>query len=212
MAYPTTADLVDASSCDALIELGLEQQDGLRAAAIVAVEQFTGQVFDDSDSTEIVDGTGARDLWLPKRLEMLDSLLVHGSSIDATDVALSAAGDRLYVNPAAVPGTWATRAIRGDDPPVFRRGIATVEITGTWGWTDCPAAVVTALRFDMEDAAEANANRLAPSMRSWDKLGVDSISQGNLSLTMTGRKVTLSNRAADLLDPDFVWQGIGKMV
>jgi hypothetical protein len=216
--YPSLATLLAGSSSSALAALNPDEQEALRTAAILAVEAFAGQRFvaegtDLDPVSKIVSGNGGQQLQLPARLAELIDLGISGSSLDASDVRISDDGSQLHVVPEAVPGNWYTRAIRGNHPPYFAHGLGTVTVTGVWGWTECPAEIVTAIRWDMEDAADAEANKLAGSLRSWERMGVSSISQGPLSVTTGRGQQMLSGRAASLIESaGLVWQPIGEVL
>lgn len=216
--YPSRAALVAASTNDSLLALTPDQQDALRTAAITAVEAYAGQSFVPEGSeaepvSKSVDGSGSGELQLPARLEVLTGLSVAGSSLGFDDVEVSEDGTQLYVPTDSIPGTWVTRTLRGNVAPTFRTGIRSVTITGVWGWEECPAAVATAIRYDMEDNAEAQSNNLAGTVAAWERLGIGSVSQGPVSLTIDGRRDLLSIRAQQVLDgADLVWQPLGEVV
>jgi hypothetical protein len=211
--YPTREELVDGSTVPELAALTEPQQDALRAAAITAVEQFTGQSFVPdgtvgSPVTHQVDGDGRDELWLPKRLETLVSLTVKGNDLDASDIDISEDRNRISLNPDAIMGTWATRALREDRRPTFPSGLNTVAITGAWGWEETPEGVVDALRIDMEDAALASAASLGGTIRAFRKLGVKAIDQGGLRVDLSGAALALSSEAMAKLE-DYVWHPKG---
>jgi hypothetical protein len=209
--YPPTADLVALSSDANLTGLDAAAQGVLRASAINAIERWTGQRFL-AEGTALapvelsLDGTGSRTLYLPRRLAQLVDVTIFGSWLTASDVRISAEGDRLSISPANVAGgTWLDRAMAdmtfGEAPASFGDGPDNVRISGVWGWTadewlaatadglDGPgplAAIARAILLDMEDRApDAGAeNPLAATVDQARSLGVSSISQGNLSLTL----------------------------
>lgn len=219
MAYPTTAELVAASTVEALTGLEEAQQDAQRAEAIAAVEGFCHQSFESEGTegepaTRTLDGTGARELYLPKRLSQLMDLTVTGGAFTETDVVLSDQGDRLHLPDETAGATWATRAIAeatGYREIVFPAGNGTVTVKGVWGWADAeyPAAITTALRWDMEDRALANAHALSETVRSARALGLSGVDQGGLSIALDGHEPQVSVRVARLLrrasDPPLVW-------
>lgn len=216
MAYPTTAELVAGSTVDALTDLTSDQQDAKRAEAIVAVEShcrqsFTAEGTEEAPVALLVDGNGGRELWLPRRLVLIDSLSVSTGAFGADDVVLNDSHDRLHLGDAAGPSTWATRVIAaatGTTRPVFPAGPGTVEVTGVWGWAEdeYPEAVTTALRFHMEDRALADAHALADSVRSARGLGIAGISQGNLSADLTRGEPLISTRVRRQLQR-YRWSG-----
>lgn len=220
MAYPTTAELVDASSVDELVELVPEQQDGLRTEAILAVEghcnqSFTPEGTDDDPVTKTIDSPGGRVLYLPKRLSSLSALAISGSAITTSDVALDDEHARLNVIDRRSGGSWLTRAEAEMEWPdlSFPQGSGTAAVSGIWGWSDVEYAarlsgVSTALRYDMEDRALANAHALADTVRSAKALGLAGVSQGNLSLELDGRESGLSLRVQRLLT-GLVWENAG---
>ncbi len=207
MAYPTTAALVAASTVAELTGLTTAQQDAYRAVAIVNVERFTGQKFEPRVGTLVLDGQGGVELYPPERVEVLTLIVVAGTSIDLTDVKLSPKGDRIYFLPLS--GDYAVVAMREHafDTRTFRSGAGTVTLTGTFGWTVCPSAVVEALRIEMEDLAVADKSQLAGIVASSRRLGIRDVAQGNLRLTV-GQPGQISARAAQLLG-DLIWLGPG---
>jgi hypothetical protein len=218
MAYPTRAELVAASANDQLKALDNAQQDALREMAIISVEGYCGQSFAvegtaEAPVTRLVAGTGSRELFLPRRLEQLVSISIPSGVITASDVAIDAGEHNRIFLERTGSSTWAERALREAGELVFPRGADQVTIAGVWGWPDCPPAVVQALRFDMEDAASAESSELAPSLRAWRKLGMDSMAQGALSVQLADRPLVLSPRAADTLDTaGMVWADVGEVV
>jgi hypothetical protein len=216
--YPSTAELVAASSVAELTGLEEAQQDALREEAILAVEAHCKQSFEQEGKPgelveRIIDGSGADTIYLPKRLVELDTLSVVGGSLLTDDVALSEKRDRLHVIREGDGGTWATRAvaaIEGRQPTTgFPAGPGAVTISGVWGWADdeLPAAVKTALRLDMEDRALAGSNALAESMRSARALGSKRVQQGGLSVDLSGGEPAVSNRVERVLSTaGLVWE------
>lgn len=186
--YPSTADLVAASTVDELADLSTDQKDELREAAIDAIEVHCRQAFTlQAAATKVVDGSGGDVLYLPVRLQAVTALSVDGTLMAVPDYSLGTDGDVLkLVSP--VGGSWVTRVRRspGDGGPSFPSGRDNVSITGDWGWAEVPSAVATAIRFDMEDQALAEANKLASTVRSQRALGVYSINQGGLSAQLQG--------------------------
>lgn len=207
--YPSTAELVAASSNDSLEALTEPEQDALRAAAIRAVEAFCRQTFV-AEGTELdpvmrsLDGSGADRLYLPKRLAVLTDLSIDGAiwNVDS-DVVLAEDGTHIAMVSPAVSGSWVTNVRRrvGDPGPIFYSGAHNVIVGGVWGWTDDEweagtlAPVATAIRFDMEDQAEGDANALASTIRSYRNLGVEAIEQGGLSAALRPGESTISRRA-----------------
>jgi hypothetical protein len=204
MAYPDREDVVAASTVDELTGLTTDQQDALYYAAISAIEDFTGQSFTEFTGARTITGAGGTEQYLDRRLQSVTAWTLDGVELDLTALAISEGGDRIYV-PTPVPSygvltpePWgeAPRRLRGD-----------LEITGVWGWSDPPEAVVEALRLDMEDTALAEAHALSASVHAARKLGIDTIRQGNLDVAL--RDVpTLSPRVTRLLEP-YVWLGAG---
>lgn len=211
--YPTTEELVDASAVTELTGASEAQQDTWRQYAISAVEDSTGQVFEPTVETRLLDGTGGTSLRLPKRLETLTALVVRGTSLDLTSVELSERGDELRI--AQLSTSYAVRALADDpwaDTRTFRLGGGVVAITGTWGWTVVPPAVVDAIRLDMEDQARADSMELADTIAAYRRLGVvGEVSQGNLRFTLGPGGGQLSRTARALLS-DYVWVAPGVMV
>lgn len=207
MAYPTRAAVVAQSSVDELTGLNAAQQDGIYAASIAAIEAFCRQTFGAAVAeTRRLDGSGSDVLFLKQRLESVSAIAIEGSSLSVSDVLIGDAGDRLELT--LPTGNYYTRALAdGDEPRFFRSGRRNVYVTGVWGWSDSPASVDQALRFDMEDTARADVNSLTSTILSFRKLGVKSIRQGALSADLHETAATLSDRAQALLDPDYVWLG-----
>lgn len=207
MAYPDVDTLVDGSSVTELSDLSDDERDEVRTMAILAVESFCNQSFDEEIATErTVDGSGSRRLILPKRLSSLDTLTVYGGSLVATEVALTEKRDQLIVSPDAFPGNWYSQAIRDDRKPVFPLGSNTVTIEGTWGWADdeFPNPVAIAIRKDMEEQAYALTNPISTTTRAFTKLGMTSISEGPLDVRLDRQHIGMSRQVAMLLEP-YVW-------
>lgn len=207
MPYPTTAALVAASSVAELTSLTVPQQDALRDVAISAVERYTGQQFISSVVPVTIDGGGARELYLPTRVDTLTNIVVKGTSIDLTDVVLSPSGDRLHFVPQST--NYAVVAMREHayDTRTFRSGAGTIVLSGVFGWTVCPPAVVQALRIEMEVQAAADASALSGIVASARRLGMTNLSQGNLRAAI-GDPSEIAPQAARLL-AKYVWLGQG---
>lgn len=217
MGYPSTATLVTASTVAELSSLTSDQQDALRTEAIIAVEGHAQQSFTQegntgSPVTKTLDGPGGDALPLPKRLASLSELAVACSSLNAAGVVLGDDHDRLTISRTGAGTTWLTRAqadIEGHRDRGFLYGQGNITISGVWGWTDAEytaqlAAVTTALRYDMEDRAVANAHALATTVRSARGLGLDDVSQGNLNMTLGAEEPAVSARVQRVLI-DLVW-------
>lgn len=217
--YPSTAELVAASSNTVLKGLEKAEQDGLREEAILAIEgacrqSFTQEGKDDAPVVRKLDGTGSDVLYLPKRLVELVSIEVAGGVISADDVEVSEQRDRLSLPDPRSGTNWLLQAFaeaRGiDETRAFPSGPAAVEVSGVWGWADdeVPTAVAVALRYDMEDRAVANAHALADTVRSAKGLGVSGLSQGGMSMQLDGREAAVSTRVRRVLaDAALIWHG-----
>jgi hypothetical protein len=207
MPYPSAADLVADSTIMELTTLPADQQETLRQAAIVAIEEFTGQSFETWTGTLTVDGTGDTVLYLPRRLETLTAIAANGSGLVLSDVVLSPQGDRLHVNEEALVGNYYTRALRAISPSeymAFPYGHGRVSVTGTWGWSTTPSNVVRAILKDMEDTALADASALNNTIRAYRKLGLADISQGDLNASFGFASYALSDEVIGLLRP-YIW-------
>lgn len=205
--YPTTEQLVDASSVSELLALSGPQQDALRDIAIADVERYCGQAFTPYIGDVVVDGGGGREVFPPKRVEELTGIVVKGTSIDLTDVAVSEKGDRIHF--LALSTDYAVAAMRETafDSRTFRSGSGTVVLTGTFGWSVVPAAVAQAIRIEMEQQALADASELSGIVSSSRRLGLRSVAQGNLRAEI-GDPSVVSPQAARLLS-NYVWLGPG---
>lgn len=217
--YPTTAELIAGSTVTELTGLTADQQDALRQEAIDAIEGFCHQSFEPEGTeaepvTRTIDGTGSRVLYLPQRLVSLTGLSVAGGGFTDADVALSDRRDHLRIPQESDGSTWATRAvaeITGSREALFPAGPGTVEVTGIWGWADAeyPEQVTTALRWDMEDRALANAHALADTARSARALGIGSVDQGGLSLSLDRAEPEVSSRVKRALrGGQLVWSPV----
>lgn len=219
MAYMTRADLVAASSIAALTGADPDDQDAWRTAAIAAVERYCRQSFIAEVATRELDGNGGRRLPLDRRLAEFTDLSVGSdvlpTSLDFSDVALTDKRDALYVKPdASFGGTWATRVAREGQPPVFPDGFGTVEVTGTWGWTDAesPATLANpvnvAVLREMEDQALAKNHGLAETIRANARLGLRNVSDGKVTATMEFPDIVLGVEQQSLLE-DLIWEPVG---
>lgn len=221
MAYPSRSQIVAASNVPELTGASTVQQDAWYAEAKRAVEAFCQQRFDSVDEELTFDGDGSRRLPLPKRLAVLDTLTISEpltSSLSAADVYLTNDHDALVVKPDAWSGgTWATRVLREGRRPVFPQGYGTVKIDGTWGWAtgelaaDATSFIGVAMRLDMEDLAQAQEAGLAATVRGLVPAGVSSISEGPLSIQLSGGDgvpdVSLPAAAQSIL-ADYIWQPV----
>lgn len=209
MAYPTTAELVAASTVDALTTLTAAQQEALRVSSIRAIEEYTGQSFDFQPGVaRRLDGNGTLVVYLPVRLETLTTLAVSRSSLTASDVRLTERRDALYTDKSFVASNYYTQALNdmdGNLPNRFTAGVGTVEVTGDWGWPAVPPAVVDAIRIDMEDTALADSMALNETIRAYRKVGMGDVAQGDLRATITGIPA-LSDEVVGLLR-GYVWEG-----
>lgn len=215
MGYPTTEDLVGASTVAALTEADEAEQDRLRRSSIAAVEDFCRQSFDNWEGAKVVEGSGERQLFLPRRLSSLTALVVARTSLVAADVTLTEDHDALELLPTAGLGAnYYERASRAADAQLgydvdrqFTFGYGTVTITGIWGWDDdeFPDLVFDAIRTDMEDTALVDGNKLTPTIRQYRHMGVRDISQGNMRAAISGAP-GLSADAQQLL-AGLIWEG-----
>ena len=213
MAYPTTADLVNASSSPELRALNSSQQDALRASSIAAIEEYTGQRFEPYTATKTIDGSGAGELYLPARLETLTSISVKGVALALSDVVLSDDKDRVAWKGLIGTNYYERTLLELDERPrTFPYEAGAVAINGTWGWTTTPQRVITAIRYDMEDQAAHDANAMSSTIDAFRKMGLRDVSQGNLRATLAASPPTVSTRAVSLLD-SYLWAGqIGRVV
>lgn len=204
MGYPTTDELVAASNVVELTSLTGEQQDALRASAIEAVEAFCRQSFEAEPAGEVtLEGAGTDEIRLGRRLTDPTSITVDGQLLVADDYRLTTTPSGSVIKLVSpIGGSWLTRVRRlpGDPGPIFNDG-ATVVVAGAFGWTDAEwtagdvDAVATAIRFDMEDQAQAEAHKLSATVRAARTLGLDNVSQGNVALTLKPGEPGLSVRA-----------------
>lgn len=202
--YPTVDTLVAASTVTELTALPPDAQDALRSSAIAAIEEFCGQPFNlEAGVTKHMDGQGANQLFLPRRLEFLAAVLVNGVNVLGA-VALSESRSRLHYTGQLAIGYYeqAMAEVTGEK---FPTGFDNVAIAGDWGWPQCPEPVTVALRFDMEDTARADTNQLSATVAAYRKLGIRDVSQGPLSVDVQGVP-GLTPRVQQLLRP-FIWQG-----
>jgi hypothetical protein len=214
--YPTAPELVAESNIPALTQLTPDQQQELYELSVSAIEEFCGQVFDfQQDATFLLDGPGSNVMYLPKRLERLDALYITNSALDVGDVTLSEKHDHLEVISGLGAGrnyySWALLSFEVGVTFDFAYGLSNVQITGNWGWENFPTPVRTAIRTDMEDTALADTNLLNQTVRSYRKMGMRDISQGNLRAAVNFAP-GLGDDVINMLQP-YVWQGaIGVVV
>lgn len=207
--YPTAAELVDRAEDEELTRAPAAQREVLRRLAIKGVEGFTGQRFTMEErpagNPVILDGRGGGELYLPRRVERLDSVFVRGADVDVTDITVSEKGDRLSFAPLATG--YAVQAMRETayDVRTFRSGAGTVALTGLFGWSEVPDDVVLAIALEMAEQAGADASGLAGTVSAFRRLGIRQSMQGNLNMTV-GDPGAVSAKAALLLD-DYVWTG-----
>ena len=210
--YPVTAELVAASTVDELTSLDSDQLESMREAAIVAVESFTGQRFVYEEAvTELIESGGGYEIYLPKRLIEVTSITPYGGDpleLDAITVAADD-NDRLIFHRNVVGVGYYEQALYevsgGDYSTVFPQG--TLEVVGDWGWEECPENVITALRYDMEEQALADANALSSTVHAVRRLGLSSIGQGSLRAELITPPI-VSPRVERLLH-DYLWHGTG---
>ena len=220
--YPSTEDLVAASTVAALGDLTGPQQDALRDAAIAAIESYCHQRFlaegtDNDPVTKRLDGTGTRTLYLPCRIVEITEIESFGTEAGVTldSVTISDDRSRLTLPETGAGTTWATRAYadaHGLTEAAFPAGTDNIRVTGIWGWTDDEYddqldAVTTAIRFDMEDKALAGAHALNDTVRAARTLGLNSVNQGRISLDLDTEH-QLSARVKQQLVP-FVFNHAG---
>lgn len=205
--YPSTATLVAMSTVDELTSLTSPQQDAAREVAIRAVERYTGQRFEPSTDDVVIDGSGSTEVYTPVRVEELTAITVKGTDIDLTDVIVGEKGDRIWFAPLST--SYAVQAMRERawDSRTFRAGTGMVVLSGSFGWSVTPAAVVQALRIEMEQEALANASALSGIVASARRLGLMNLSQGNLRAQI-GEPSLISPAAAALLS-GYIWLGAG---
>jgi hypothetical protein len=206
MAYPDLEDLVSASGVPELTGASDADAEAMRLAAILAVEEFTGQSFESWEGTINVAAGKSGTLFLPRRLESITAIAGAGA-IAVADVTIADTFDRLTLADWRWNSTAYERAMRkgfGEESVEWGDSVA---ITGVWGWDECPEQVVLAIRYDMEDTARADMNDLSATVAAYRKLGLRDASQGNLRINI-GVPSVLSPRASRLLT-GLVWSGAG---
>jgi hypothetical protein len=192
-----------------LLQLNTPEQDALRSAAISAIEAYCRQSFDTAgaEAPRLVDGNDLGTIYLPARLAEFTGISLGGHDVDAEGYKLNETRNRLSVREAGTWGTWADRLtmeMEGGPAKVFPIGSSNIEITGVWGWTDAEytaelAAITTAIRWDMEDQARIEANKLSGTVRTARALGLSSVSQGSLTADLSRREPGISARVKRLL-------------
>ena len=209
--YPTTAELVSESQVTELTGLEFAQQEALRTAAIVAVESFCGQQFLDFPAeTVLIASGGGYEIYLPKRLRTLTSIAGFDSdALELDAITVDPEGDRLVFHRNVVGVGYYEQALYdvsgGDYSTAFPQG--TLEVTGDWGWESAPDAVATALRWDMEEQALADANALSPTVHAVRRMGLGNIGQGSLRAELV-TPPSVSPRVNRVLQ-DYLWHGTG---
>lgn len=208
--YPSTEELISLTTVTELTDLTGDQQDVLRDAAIATIEEFCGQSFDLQHKTVTIDGQGANVLFLPERLQETEYVAINGYAVTLSALTLNDRRDRMHFS-SAFGLNYYEQALAEISGERFPLGFGNVVITGDWGWVDFPDAVRSAILWDMEDTARADANVLSASVAAFRKLGLRSIDQGNLRADISG--VTgLSPRVMNVLAP-YVWHGsLGALV
>ena len=215
MPYPTTAEIIAASTVPELIALTPDQQDALRITSIAAIEDYASQSFGEPFVGSVeVESVAGDVLSLPRRLRSFESITPTGADpLESDAIAITDNGARLAWRPNIVGVGYYAQALHQvsgcDYPTRFPNGFVT--IVGDWGWEDPPEAIVTALRFDMEDAALADANALTATVNYARKMGLRSINQGNLAVDL-GPMPTLSPRTAALVEPYVFYGRAGRLV
>jgi hypothetical protein len=203
MPYPTVDEIVARSTDANLLALDSEQQEALWAVSIQAIELYTGQSFAGSaDKALEVEATLADVLYLPERLTALESVIpTGGDPLETTAIAITHDGGRLKFRRNVVGVGYYQQALQEVSgysyPTMFSEGFVTV--AGTWGWEDCPPAVIGAIQWDMEESAAADANALTATVNYMRAMGIERISQGNLDLALAPRP-TVSPRVQSGLD------------
>ena len=208
--YPSTADLVAMSTVEDLLTLDSDRQDALRVAAISAVEEFCGQSFEPFEGVIEVEVANGSEAWLPRRVRALLAITPDGADpLDLSALAVTHDGARLLWRTNYVGVGYYEQALYevsgGDYPKQFQQGL--IAIDADWGWESVPEPVVRALQWDMEDTAMADANALSPTVHVFRRLGLESVSQGNLRADL-GTASSLSPRVRRLLEP-YVFLGPG---
>jgi hypothetical protein len=208
VAYPTVEELVAASSVEEFLSMEDADKAALRIAAISGIESFCNQSFALTEDLDVLlDGAGGSVVFLPRRIETLAAVELDGTALTLSDVVIGAERDRLTLKRTG--STYYERALRAvqdvPDSPRWPSGTDSVKLTGDFGWATCPENVATAIRYECEDTARADANDLATTVAAYRKLGLTAISQGNLSATL-GQPVLLTPRAERLL-LDYRWIG-----
>lgn len=210
MAYPTTAELVSQSGVSELASLSAPRQDALRASTLSAIEGYVGQTFDAYDGELEVEAEGGRELWLPRRLRVLRSVVPYlDDPIDSSALMVSSGGNKLIFRKNVVGVGYYSQALYEISGGDYRTSfpVGQLLIDGEWGWTDVPQGVIDAIRMDMEDQALADANALTPTVNVARKLGLTGVRQGNLDVTL-GAIATFTPRVERALDP-FIFYGRG---
>jgi hypothetical protein len=212
MPYPTASEIADLSTNGAFLALDEDRQQLLVDSAISAIEEYTGQSFGDPFVGAIeVESVRGDALWLPRRIEVLESIAETGSDpMELDAIAITHDGARLKWRRNVVGLGYYEQAlyeVSGHDYPTrFPEGFVTV--TGIWGYSELPNSVLRAILYDVEDSVAADVNALTPSIEYARSMGLKSMSQGNLSFELFGERPHFSGRVAAVLDP-LVFAGVG---
>jgi hypothetical protein len=198
--YPPVTLIVGASTVEALTEATAAQQQAYYEAARLAVDNFCNQSFDKEEGATITVAGGGTILALPRRLAVLTSL---DGGLDPAAVALGPEHDQLTLT-ASAGATWVERALA---ETAITRFPAQVAVTGTWGFTDAempeddPDSILAlALRFDMEEQAEADVNQIAQTARVAERLGLAQLGEGGMAVAFGGPALPLAARSQALLE------------
>lgn len=204
MPYPDVAEILGEAG---------EPDDELRLrVAIAAVEQFCRQRFDSTGDVETrtFDGNGTTTVYLDQRLFRLDGAKMGGNALEVATLGLDSTKTRLGFG--SVEGsTWAMRAVAemefGERPRSFDPGTDNIAVSGIWGWTEAEwaasggelQAVRDALKLTVQDLRRADDDALSETIKAARFAGISHVSQGGLSVDLSGSELNLSRRVKLLL-------------
>lgn len=182
MPYPSAAALVALADDPILTAASPSQQEGWRRGAIAAVESYANQSFDIETAELWLDGNGREILPLPARAVTIRKVTAGG--LDAADTDLS--GDRYSLRVTPFGSTWLERAQEREwgHGRWWPRGEANIYVEGDFGWEAVPEPVVAALAEEMAEQARIGDEPLSSSVTAYRKLGIASMSQGNLAFSL----------------------------
>lgn len=147
-AIGNAIDLTDVGSGTHTLDIGSGSSEADRQAAIDRTEQLIERITQDYFYSKVLeiyrDGNSKDKLFLGLISNILTVTEILISGVELTSSWYTFDINSVYLNPEALPGGGETAELMlrmKYKTKLFPKGMGNIKITGTYGWTACPAAI-----------------------------------------------------------------------